>query len=1630
MISNNLEIVRKVVEKRDESTKKTFSDIINGDDVKSIVNLFLEKMEEQKDVIVQLNSSVGTVNHVLKKNKELKGGNNDKKEVVEILKTISGNVAAIVNKATANPSNPENKKMLKDIIGDVEKDKNAKLLLVAALMGKDVVKNLAQIPFFIKLAKKGVWGLYEVLFGDNGDGGLLGILKQVRKQEKNIKKASKSIELISGATKKIVTIALLLSTMVILAVPAMLGAVLTSAFINVYLKVNNLLLENRKKIDEGSVVLNKLMLGFVLLGISMVLLYKAVEDMSWIEVAMVGTTVLMLTGVVVLLSMFAKPIKQGIESMVAIGLGYVLLSLSVLILAKTAEDMEWEDFAKVASTILILTGVVVLLSMFAKPIKQGIESMVAIGLGYLMLSLSVLIIYMTVKDMEWEDFAKVAGILLMLTGVVVVVSIFSKQVEQGVIAMMLMGAGYILLSVSVLIMAKAVKDLNWEKFGMMLAIIGSMALITAAIGIPVVFGFIALGSIGLALMGIGFISLALGIKLFGDYVTEKAIDKIAEGIPRIINAMTSIFNTGKENASFGDSLMGIVIGALKLGGAILAAGALVFIGIALGIFALCVKSWSNFDKKAIDNIEYAITRIYDLFDLDNKKSGGGLGSIGEGILGLVMAALKFGKTLFQMGTILLIAFTMGLIYDKVMKWKDFDKSSIKNFANAYDEIRRIFKLDEEGSSLGGLVGEYFGLMTAVLGFGKTLFQMGTILLCIYTMDQVYKSLEKWGGFDRKSIDNFSYVYSEIRRIFKLDEEGSSLGGLVGGYFGLMTAVLGFGKTLFQMGTILLCLYTMDYAYEKVGKWSNFDMKSIDNFKTVYTTLRQIFKLDEEKSGIGGLLGGLFGMASSMVGLGKMFFEMGTLLMAVITMGQVYDNIQKWSKFDFKSINNFEIAYNKLRKIFKLDEEKKESGIGSLFKGLFGMASAMLGEGKMFFEMGTLLMAVITMGQVYDNIQKWSNFNFKSLDNFEVTYGRMRKIFKFDEDKEKGESGIKGSIEAMAGAMLGRGRMFFEMGTLLMAVITMGQVYDNIQKWENFNTKSIDNFEVAYERMRKIFKFDEEKESGIKGLFGGITSMTSAMLEQGKTFYEMGTLLMAVITMSQVYDNIKKWENFNFSSIDNFKTAYNELRTIFKFDEEKESGIKGLFGGITSMASAMLEQGKTFYEMGTILAAVITMSQVYDNIKKWENFNIKSIDNFEVTYERLRKIFKFDEPRENSGGFLGGFKTALDESLCALADKNKTFNEMATVMIAVKTMSWVYDNIKKWENFNEISLDNFGNAYIRIRDIFKFDEPQENSGGFLGGFMNSFDEYLCSMADKNKTFNEMATIVLSVKTMSWVYDNIKKWESFNDKSIENFENALFRIKYVLIKFGLSDLDSAEEQMGKLKNIMKTYSSIAKKSAKNMNNILIFNNLINVIKRTLSDWNITEFEQKTGSITWTLDRIFNTVGNPGKRYRKNVDSTIKLFNGLRSLIDINYKVIPKPFTTIIDKVNRLDIEKATTLTDMFKSFSKIKEKNIFSSFEDTVEEFTQACIKLVDAINGNTDALNSDNSTNDSSNTTTNNQSSSSNENRGTSVRITNIDELAQMIAQKIGGVRSGTNGMSIVDLRINGQGGDQWVIRKR
>jgi hypothetical protein len=185
-----------------------------------------------------------------------------------------------------------------------------------------------------------------------------------------------------------------------------------------------------------------------------------------------------------------------------------------------------------------------------------------------------------------------------------------------------------------------------------------------------------------------------------------------------------------------------------------------------------------------------------------------------------------------------------------------------------------------------------------------------------------------------------------------------------------------------------------------------------------------------------------------------------------------------------------------------------------------------------------------------------------------------------------------------------------------------------------------------------------------------------------------------------------------------------------------------------------------------------------------------------------------------------------------------------------------------------------------------------------------------------------------------------------------------------------------------------------------------------------------------------------------YYKRAKKTITLLKNMTSVMSDISKIntskmssIGSALTDALSGVNAIDMNQVVAVTNMFNAFDKInKSENIINKFAESVKEFTETCKDLMDAMGNNTDAINNmDTYSNRNSGSIFDSTKekvydfiggeSDSNTSQTNGIRITNFDELAKAIAEKINGALSVDMPDTQVQLLINGTGGNEWVITK-
>jgi hypothetical protein len=184
---------------------------------------------------------------------------------------------------------------------------------------------------------------------------------------------------------------------------------------------------------------------------------------------------------------------------------------------------------------------------------------------------------------------------------------------------------------------------------------------------------------------------------------------------------------------------------------------------------------------------------------------------------------------------------------------------------------------------------------------------------------------------------------------------------------------------------------------------------------------------------------------------------------------------------------------------------------------------------------------------------------------------------------------------------------------------------------------------------------------------------------------------------------------------------------------------------------------------------------------------------------------------------------------------------------------------------------------------------------------------------------------------------------------------------------------------------------------------------------------------------------------KRQRKRAKRTISILKDMTSIMSelstINSSQllsVGESISNSLSGVESIDISKVQAVTDMFNAFNGInKSESIINKFTETVKEFTKACKDLMNVMGDNTNAINNIGGIGESAKSTKEVlqtsiiEKSSSNENTSEKegIQISNVEEIAKTIAEKINGALYVDVPDTQVQLLINGVGGNEWTISR-
>ena len=250
------------------------------------------------------------------------------------------------------------------------------------------------------------------------------------------------------------------------------------------------------------------------------------------------------------------------------------------------------------------------------------------------------------------------------------------------------------------------------------------------------------------------------------------------------------------------------------------------------------------------------------------------------------------------------------------------------------------------------------------------------------------------------------------------------------------------------------------------------------------------------------------------------------------------------------------------------------------------------------------------------------------------------------------------------------------------------------------------------------------------------------------------------------------------------------------------------------------------------------------------------------------------------------------------------------------------------------------------------------------------------------------------------------KDFDGGFIKKFKGGMKKLSDTIAYFNKKTKDT---DCNKISSIVETFEKIS--------------------SRVFETWK-DDYSKRSVQIKNSIKNLIEPFDEGGKNYRKNVNATTKLFEQMSNPSFASAGETMRRASSFVRAINTVDMEKAMSLTEMFKSFASLgKTSNVFSNFDKRVKQFTDACIELVNAINGNTDAIN-----NSEEEVTVKDVSGEEKTVKRKDAELMpkqmvmlNVDDLAMAIADQLNSLNVDCD--ANINLQINNESGNEWRISR-
>ena len=681
--------------------------------------------------------------------------------------------------------------------------------------------------------------------------------------------------------------------------------------------------------------------------------------------------------------------------------------------------------------------------------------------------------------------------------------------------------------------------------------------------------------------------------------------------------------------------------------------------------------------------------------------------------------------------------------------------------------------------------------------------------------------------------------------------------------------------------------------------------------------------------------------------------------------------------------------------------------------------------------------------------------------FALGLGLMMKAVRGMKLKDVGlmMASIAGVGLTMAGVGLLAAPIALGSATLLLLSASLGLFALSIIGWQKIDSKkAMGNVKEAIGGLRDALGLELGKHDQKKNVFqrigGGIIDMAMAFINAGSTFFMMGTLLFAGIALGTLYHGLKRWDNFDGrKSAANIKVAVGSLKDVFGLNETRGNNrvkFRAQGGKLIDMVTSIFQAGGTLVQMGTIMLATMMSDVIRVTLIPWNKYDAKpAANNLKIAVDALKDVFGLDKNKGNNwfskiGKLVGG---ALDMGT-SLMQAGGTLAYMGTIMLSVGMSDVIKLGLRAWDDYNpSASIHNMNMAIHSLSDLFGLNVDGKSQRIKLGG---SILDMATALMQSGGTLAKMGSITMATGMLAKIKENLEIWNNYDSsKPIANIKVA---IDGLLNTFGMNAIRREEEGKGVLskvgnfiKNIYEDFgrtisaatdsiASAAEGGAAltKIANISVVVSVLNSMKKSLQPWDSYDPTQTMTGIAKTVTTltkqalIVNKYDPTGKIFKQFESSSKRIKNGLFDITKgvkesqaINAAIVP--FKKAVDTVNSVDIEKASVMIDLFKSFTKIKENKPFDKFTTAVKNFSESCTDLIEALNNFSENY-----------STTENSSGEQTVEKTSAVRgsvdISNPEALAKAFAEAIQSLPVNIeNNMADIKLVVNNETGRRIIL---